>query len=78
MVNLKKSIDLLFSPKYLLYTNVALGGTFLGAGDFIEQYLNRKFLHQFSKSNDDKVKEKLKIKTLETDLNRVCKFVIKF
>lgn len=77
MNSLKQKVDLLFSPKYLLYTNFALGGTFLAAGDVIEQLLNKKVVSKFihRKDSEEKLKEKLKDKTVETvDLDRVGRF----
>ena len=74
MNSLRSRIDLLFSPKYLVYTNFALGGTFLAAGDMIEQCLNKKVASKYHKPSgqplDEKLKEKLK--TADTiDLDRV-------
>ena len=75
MNSLKRRVDLLFSPQYLVYTNFALGGTFLAAGDLIEQYLNKKVVSRYIKNSDEKLKEKLKDKTVDTvDLDRVGRF----
>lgn len=34
-------VSKLFSPRYLLYTNVALGSSFYAVGDFSEQQLHQ-------------------------------------
>ena len=76
MNSLRQKIDLLFSPKYLLYTNFALGGTFLAAGDVIEQQLNKKVVSKFirNKESEEQLKEKLKDKNADAiDLDRVGK-----
>lgn len=72
--SLKRTTDILFSPKYLLYTNVALGGTFLGLGDLIEQSLNKKI---FNHSTDEEKLKKLKKNDTEIDFSRVCKYAFR-
>lgn len=77
MANFKNSIDLLFTKKYLLYTNVALGGTFLCAGDVLEQLLNKRFnKSSIEKVDTDQLKEKLRIQNSQIDTNRAGKFIV--